>query len=280
MFDQDERNQIFEIEEQPQPNLLRRMPWWLIGSIALVIGKLTTHPAIGVVVLCLKLGWNDFLIGLWLRRRDPDRVRGAVCSWFYWALGLWRVGFGSFVLLVTLMLIIFTLIDIGVEVRNDHVELGVCTLILYCSVGLALGTTLIGLVRGRMTGQRIWLSSSILESYRRREWPPVAIEGAPNQFGLVVGVTVLFTILTLMPIVSEGVFGLVGRLQMQPGKPNAAQIFGGITIGVGVLVGGVCIALWACSAVIDRLSASNPAQCWPPSGEVDESSTSASDGEA
>ena len=90
---------MFEIEPAESGGLLAHLPWWLILAIAFAVTELTAHPAIGVSVLCLKFGWNDFRTGLWLRHRDPFPHRGAVSFWFYLASGLWRVCLWSFALM-------------------------------------------------------------------------------------------------------------------------------------------------------------------------------------
>src|SRR5262245_56584508 len=99
-------DEVFEIEPRESGGLLVRMPWWFIAGVAFLVAEFTAHPAIGVIVLCLKFGWNDFLTALWLRRRDPDRERGATCSWFYCASGLWRVCVWSFALLFVILILI------------------------------------------------------------------------------------------------------------------------------------------------------------------------------
>ncbi len=261
MSDQDDRHETFEIEERSQPGLLRRMPWWLIGSIAFAIGELTTHPAIGIVVLCLKFGWNDFLIGLWLRRRDPDRKRGAVCSWFYWALGLWRVGMWSFILFFGLMFML-GMLQAHPEKGKDPIEIAYFGSIIAGSIILAPVATFIGILRGWMTGRRVWLSSTIFESYQRREWPPVAAVGAPNLLKRIVIMTGCMTLVFVLPVFVLGVISLLGAAQIQPVPQNAgAGVFGAV-VGAGVPIGGACLVLWTCSAILKRLEADRPDRCW------------------
>ncbi len=262
MTDQDERYETFEIEERSQPGLLRRMPWWLIGSIAFAIGELTTHPAIGIVVLCLKFGWNDFLLGLWLRRRDPDRKRGAVCSWFYWALGLWRVGMWSFILLFAFAFFVFGLLEQHVGKGRDPIELGYCAAIMFGSVILGLGTTSIGMLRGWMTGRRVWLSSNIYESYKLRVWPPVTAAGSPNLLKRIIIMTGCIAYVAALPAILFGVFALLGNPQVQPGKPNAQDELITLAGILTVIIGGACVVLWICSAILKRLEADRPDQRW------------------
>ena len=109
MNDDPHANEVFEIEPTGSGGLFARLPWWLILAVACVVTELTAHPAIGVSVLCLKFGWDDFRTSAWLRHRDPNRQRGEVCSWFYLASGLWRVFLWSFALmLVAIMYLIAT----------------------------------------------------------------------------------------------------------------------------------------------------------------------------
>ena len=63
-----------------------------------ILFEFAAAPGVGVAVASLKFGWNDFLTALWLRRRDPDRDRSAVCFWFFVASGLWKITVVAFLL--------------------------------------------------------------------------------------------------------------------------------------------------------------------------------------
>jgi hypothetical protein len=92
-----------------QPELAR---WkaWVTWSTLLVIGlliyELTTQPVLGVIVVCSKFAWNDFLLAFLLRRVDPNRPRGRTVSWFCLAFGLLKVVYASVFLAVALFLML------------------------------------------------------------------------------------------------------------------------------------------------------------------------------
>ena len=73
MTDDVRPGELFEIESADSGGLLTHLPWWLIAAVAFAVAELTAHPSIGVIVLCLKFGWNDFLTALWLQLRSPHR---------------------------------------------------------------------------------------------------------------------------------------------------------------------------------------------------------------
>ena len=106
MTDEPRPGDVFEIDPSQSEGLLKRLPWWLIGAFAALVAELTAHPSIGVVVLCLKFGWNDFQTALWLRRRDPIPLRGRICFWFYAASSLWRICISGFALMFVLAVIL------------------------------------------------------------------------------------------------------------------------------------------------------------------------------
>ena len=120
MNDDAQSDEVFEIEQSGDSGVLAHLPWWLILTVAFVVTELTAHPAIGVGVLCLKFGWDDFRTALWLRRRDPNRRRGAVCSWFYLSSGLWRVFLWSFALM--LVAILFLMATEPPQARGPNLE--------------------------------------------------------------------------------------------------------------------------------------------------------------
>jgi hypothetical protein len=43
------------------------LTWSALAALGLLVYELTAQPALGVSVLCLKFGWNDWRTALWLR---------------------------------------------------------------------------------------------------------------------------------------------------------------------------------------------------------------------
>src|SRR5262245_50371075 len=78
-------------------------PKWLtmagLLSVAWLVYEATAQPALAAVVFCLKFGWDDWRIAVWLWRSDPNRGRSHACFWAYVAAGLWRVAITGTVLM-------------------------------------------------------------------------------------------------------------------------------------------------------------------------------------
>lgn len=79
--------------------------WLCVLLIAWVVFDLTASDSLTAVVVCSKLGWDDWLTAIWLYRRDPRRVRAAVCSWFFIASGLWKMTVSAFAAMIVLVVI-------------------------------------------------------------------------------------------------------------------------------------------------------------------------------
>jgi hypothetical protein len=80
--------------------------WSALIIIGLLIYELTTQPILGVIVVCSKFGWNDFLLAFLLRRVDPNQPRGRTVSWFCLAFGLLKVVYASVFLAIALSLML------------------------------------------------------------------------------------------------------------------------------------------------------------------------------
>src|SRR5207302_5843758 len=78
------------------------------------------HDALPIsMVMCLKLGWDDFRTAFWLRRRDPSRRRGRACFWLYLANGFWKVS--AIGLVVSLLFILIAILPrLGQRVGLDR----------------------------------------------------------------------------------------------------------------------------------------------------------------
>ncbi len=272
MSDDVRPGEVFEIEPENSGGLLTHLPWWLVAAAAFAVAELTAHPSIGVIVLCLKFGWNDFLTALWLRRRDPDTQRGATCSWFYFSSGLWRICIWSFVLLFATLT--FSVMDVfrqaqlqqpQQQAQNAELEAATCLVVWLLSSAIATGVTL-GAVRRAWTRQiKVWVSGSMTESRRRQEWPPQPSAGRRNQLrwwlvttGMVVFLT-LFTLGTFAVVAAVGAFGPA----INPnGLPGAGGVIGMMFGAIASIVAAIVVLVIG-SRIFVRIGAMTPADCWP-----------------
>jgi len=268
MTDDVRPGELFEIESADSDGWLMHLPWWLIAALAFAVAELTAHPSIGVIVLCLKFGWNDFLTALWLRRRDPNQRRGTTCFWFYLSSGLWRVCIWSFLLLFgTVTFAVMT------ELRqqrpppgqNAEVEAVTCLIVWLLSSTIA---TLVSVLAVRIALRwqiKVWVSGSVSESRRRRVWPPQPNAARRNllRWWLVTTGMALFVTLFLV-----GLFAmwLATKLVAGPSVPAGG---GGGAVAMGLLLG-ICAPILAAvsilvigSRIFARIGAVTPADCWP-----------------
>ena len=81
----------------------------MLVGLAFLVFELTADPSLAVVLGCLKFGTADMRVARWLRRADPDSVRGCACSWFYVVLAIMRIGFMA----VAIMFVFFVATGAG-----------------------------------------------------------------------------------------------------------------------------------------------------------------------
>jgi hypothetical protein len=264
-------NQVFEIEPAESGGLLGRLPWWLILSVAFVVTELTTHPSIGVSVLCLKFGWNDFRTAFWLRCRDPNRKRGATCGWFYLASGLWRVCLWSFGLMfVTIIFFVETqrLQPVPPKAQNEPnlpPEIQTCMVMWLASFASAMLFTGAAILLAWRRRVKVWISASISESRRRDAWPPRPLPRMRPEanllkywaFGTGIGAFVVFFVIGLFLIDPFMGFDRAGN------NGPLAPVFG-LVVVVGFPLLAVIFCPTMTGLVLQWFGARSPLECWPP----------------
>ena len=279
MTDELRPDDVFEIEPTDSEGILARLPWWLIGTLAVLVTEITTHPAIGVVVFCVKFGWNDFLTALWLRRRDPHPTRGRVCSWFYGASGLWRVCISSFALMFFLVpfFVLAAQRPAGGLPRNGDpaappLEFVVCMIVWLTSSAAATILTSLAVVIARRFPTKIWVSTSVSNSRRQNEWPPQFPPSLRRSSNVLKWWLILATIVVFVPLYVVGVGALFAVNGGPPRGPAAnGQNWAATLIQLAVLgtpmVGAFAI-LAVCGMICDRLAAKTPWEGWPIDGSM------------
>lgn len=257
---------LFEIEPSDSEGMFAHLPWWLIVAVAIVVTELTTHPSIGVTVLCLKFGWNDFRTALWLRGRDPNRRRGAVCSWFYLSSGLWRVCLWSFALMVLTILVIAI-----PEARQaakgappnpkaqPPAEFMTCMIVWLASAGIATVLTALSSLLAWWHRTKVWISGSIAESRIKNEWPPRPAWRAKPPINLVSWWLLATGIVMFMLLLIAG----IGVMEPPNGgrPPRNAGVMP-IVIMAALFLGALAVVALG-SRAYQKLGASSPFECWP-----------------
>ena len=184
-----EEDDVFEIEQSTSPGLWERLPWWLILSVAGLVAELTNRPSMGVVVLCLKFGWSDFLTAFWLRRNDTDLAHGTTCFWFYVAAGMWRICLWSFLFFIVTLAAFGWFLEqrkqaqpaMKGQAHEFETELEACAGMWFTSAFIATSLTIFSTVRACRQNKKVWLSSSLSQSRTQAEWPPNPPQSRSNQ---------------------------------------------------------------------------------------------------
>jgi hypothetical protein len=153
------------------------LTWPVLLGVAWLVYEFTARPALGVLVLSLKFGWEDFLTAYWLRRIDPDAGRGKTCFLAYTAHGLFRAGLVACFLTGILEISMFPreLQRPGKPLPNEVVTPIVVALVTTGSTlllaGLVGGLTLFYAMRYQV---KVWVHSSSLRRARQTsDWSAV-----------------------------------------------------------------------------------------------------------
>lgn len=150
-----------------EPGLLTRLlssraAWLLVAAVGLIVFELTADPALGILVGCLKYGWDELWLARQLRRLDSETPRGRVCARFYEAYALWKVSLVGFGVML-LVLVIEGFIVRGLRppgrpgpggAPREFVTAGGIVLVGFTIAALVSLVAVIGAQRGRI---RVWV---------------------------------------------------------------------------------------------------------------------------
>jgi len=220
--------------------------WSMLGLVAWLGFELTAQPAVVAAVVCSKVGWNDFLTALWLRRRDPHRGRGRACSWFCLSTGVTKMVISAFAMTVLItMVLAFT--RAGQQRQNPNLPFPVVfwgPLILMAAGAPVLAVlAFCGCVSARWHKVRVWIDDPLHHARRADAWPPDF--SGTRRHNMARGpwlVMLAFAIVASMLLAT-----FVGAFAKS------------IVLGISVLV---CPIIWIC--MISRGAfANSPAECWP-----------------
>ncbi len=155
-----------------------KLAWFGVIALAVVAFEATADPALSTALGCLKFGWNEVRLARWLKRTDPDRKRGRICSRFYLAWGLWRV---SLVATAMMFVIAFAYAAIEGKPANGGMRAGpppgFVTAFFLALAGFVLSSmvsslAVISALRHRV---RVWLGPEASWARAEKIWPPHAV---------------------------------------------------------------------------------------------------------
>lgn len=220
---------------------LRLLLWF--GTAAVLVYELTAEPVPGVVVFCLKFGYEHICAAFWLLWRDPYKGRGLACFCLYLAYAAIRIGLISFAIL--LLLAVFAAVK-----RNVPVAAMPAMVLAFSSmlIVIALGTS--GILIARITGCRVWLEQD-KTVLRTRRWPP-SWHGNNAVSELTIALAILWIVLIDILLLSAPTFPWA--------RKNSPPI--------ALLVICICVLPWIGLALAERtracVAARSPREAWGP----------------
>jgi len=172
----------FREESLPEPVLSRPARsnvfyWGIAVVIAWISFELTAQPAVGVVISCLKFGWNDACDAIWLWRTDPHRGRARACSCFCLSLAMYKVVMATTFILMLLVLILKKL-DFANNQNNASSLAALACVALVGFPASALFAT-IGCIFSKRHSVPVWIDQT-LHVARQRGQSPGCRMGARN----------------------------------------------------------------------------------------------------
>ena len=201
----------------------------LLFGLAFLLFELTARPAMAVILAAFKFGWNDFRTAFWIRGRDPHRDRGVALFWYSIALGLWKVTVVSILLSICILAIARRAPRPAIKIfRGGSLTAG---------MGLVLLTfvPILGAIRARRSGVRVWVNGGLTHARRNQYWPPIG-HGVNSARGLLLASLILPALVT----------ATVAR------RTNAPA--------VALLIATEGLLLWLISR---GTLARHPEECWP-----------------
>jgi len=235
-----------DLEATPpqQPSWRRRWIWLAGAAVAFVFFRFTSNLSLSVLVACLRFGWADLRIAVWILRNDPRKNRACLLSLFEITLGAFRVvlagGVAAFILAV-----LFCLSEnLGVP---DLEPVYAVFLTSVAGLAAASGLALIGLFAAIAIRQKIWVDRSFVR-HLERAYPP-------TQFA------VWNEMVPLQMVLATVVFFLGGVGAFAVGVSPVVPLDTWLVVTATLL--GALIPAALVAVLIDRITAQSPVECWP-----------------
>jgi hypothetical protein len=255
----------YDLHEQAETRPTRQWPaalaWPLVVLVGLLLFELTAQPALAVIALCLKLGWNDFRTAWWLRRRDPSAGRGWACLFLYASSGLWKVTLTGFALMVVLVVGLAIAVNAAgpqpgpaVDVE-DQLMAALLTGLL--GSALAMPLTCAAVLAARVSRAKLWLNGGVHEARRKDRWPPPdAFSRGVNRIGLLTLAVLIVTWLAVL--------GLAIALVAGGARPGRNNRLGALSFAVVLTAWGAGIyVIYLVQNYCERaVFARSPRECW------------------
>jgi hypothetical protein len=186
---------------------------------AWVIYEYTSQVSLSVTFCCIKFGWAYFRTAFWLRRTDPDRARGKVGFWIYFAGGLWAAAMVGFILMFVYVAVH------SVNLRQagpppEFVEAGLVALFGFLISGVA---TLRALGLALWHRKKIWLNASVHQCRALNIWPPTS--AGQNQASSIILTSLVLTVIPTMVVAIFLMDAKLGQMAQVVGDFLAKLLF-------------------------------------------------------
>ncbi len=228
---------------------------------AFVAFQTTFGLTAGLAVAIISFGIRDVRTALRLRKVDPNRVRGRVCSWFYLAYACWCV--------VVVVMLCFFAIRLSDDDRRKQPsapnlfsnETTVCAMILLACTIIGMSASCIGVGLAMRHRVQVWVDPRF-RLYSTTGWPPILSDSANRArfFPLVIWVIAgLFLSMGL-------IFSIVFVVSWQASEPFGIirLTFFAVNLILTILVAWFVFApSWR--ARVTGVVALHPWQCYPES---------------
>jgi len=255
-----------EPQDEPTSSWPRALAWPAMLTLGWVIYELTMQPALGLLVVCLKFGWEDFRIGWWLRQRDPDRGRGNACFWLYVASGL------RWITIVSFLTMTFTCIAYGIQealqpkaagapAQEPPLSVMVTLLTVLVGFGLLSIATFLALGTAFLNHVRLWHGPQPRRAYRMGYWPPYEIQDTRSGGA---GVLIVTALIPWAALLMGSLIVCCGMLMEPPHGPmlQGVLLFAMFILSTVGLVGGAVGVFLVGDHIAAYMIADTPADCW------------------
>ncbi len=244
------------------PARRRGLAWLVMALVVLLIFELTADPALAVAVGCLKFGWDGLATARWLRRTDPDRRRGRVVARFYEAAAFWHVAGVATAMSFLVATLLGPLLAGRRALNRELFGAFLVAVIAFVLSGLLSLSAVSTAWRSRV---KVWLGPEARWARHRGEWPPSLFDSGRSRFNGVILIVLVALLSVAIPAGLVTMFAAmvaVGRC-LGPRPPLLPLMLAGVGVPILVLylVGRTFLA--ARAALLGRIGAESPGECWP-----------------
>lgn len=228
---------------------------WLMALVAAwLVFELTANDSLSAVAMCSKLGWDDWLTAIWLLRKDPRKIRAAVCALVFIASGLLKTTVSSLVAMLGLLAI-----HAGQgPPAQPPAAFGAVALSLFISFAGSSLLTFVALWLASKTDTKAWVEWRIHQARRNDAWPPTAY----CQVNRLDYLTVASLIGVGTPAMLAAVLGLAALVtSWANGDPAVESISVTVLMLVGMPV--LFLSIFVVGGIIgSHATALSPEACW------------------